>query len=63
MNTMCFGMLSMFALMMLSLLGWGVYEVGKKLRDNKSTIGHTALAVFNLPENAYQSTKDRQTNI
>ena len=60
---MCAGMLSMFALIMLSLLGWGVYEVGKKLWDNKSTIGRTAIAVFNFPENAYQSTKAGQTNI
>ena len=60
---MCVGLLSMFALMMLSLLGWGVYEVGKKLWDNKSTIGRTAITVFYFPENAYQSTKDRQTNI
>ena len=60
---MCVGMLSMFALMMLSLLGWGAYEVGKKLWDNKSTIAHTALAVFNFPEKAYQSIRARQTNI
>ena len=59
---MCVGMLSMFALMMLSLLGWGAYEVGKKLWDNKSTIAHTALAVFNFPEKAYQSIRARQTN-
>ena len=59
---MCVGMLSMFALMMLSLFGWGAYEVGKKLWDNKSTIARTAVAVFNFPENAYQSIKARQTN-
>ena len=60
---MCVGMLSMFALMMLSLLGWCAYEVGKKLWNNKSTIARTALAVFNFPENAYQSIKARQTKI
>ena len=59
---MCIGMLSMFALMMLSLLGWGAYEVGKKFWDYKSTIARTAVAVFNFPENAYQSIKARQTN-
>ena len=60
---MCVGMLSVFGLMMLSLLGWVVYEVGKKVWDNKSTIARAAVAVFNLPENAYQSIKARQTNI
>lgn len=60
---MCVGMLSMFAFMMLSLLGWGTYEVAKKLWDNKSTIARAAVAVFNFPENAYQSIKARQKNI
>ena len=60
---MCVGILSMFAFMMLSLLGWGAYEVGKRLWDNKSIIARTAVAVFNFPENAYQSIKARQTNI
>ena len=60
---MCVGMLSMFAFMMLSLLGWGAYEVAKKLWDNKSTIARAAVAVFNFPENAYQSIKTRQKNI
>ena len=60
---MCVGILSMFALMMLSLLGWGAYEVGKKLWYNKSIIARTAVAVVNFPENAYQSIKARQTNI
>ena len=60
---MCVGTLSMFALMILGLLGWGTYEVGKKIWDNRSTIARTAVAVFNFPENAYQSIKSRQTNI
>ena len=60
---MCVGMLSMFALLMLSLLGWGAYEVGKNLWDNKSTIARTAVAGFNFPEKAYQSSKAKQTNI
>ena len=60
---MCVGILSMFALLMLSLLGWGAYQLGKKLWDNKSIIARTAVAVVNFPENAYQSIKARQTNI
>ena len=60
---MCVGMLSMFAFMMLSLLGWVAYEIGKKIWDNRSTIARIAVAVFNFPENAYQSIKARQTNI
>ncbi len=60
---MCVGTLSMFALMMLSLLGWGAYEVGKKIWDIRSTIARTAVAVFNFPENVYQSIKARQTDI
>ena len=60
---MCVGTLSMFALMMLGLLGWGAYEVGKKIWDIRSTIARTAVAVFNFPENAYQSIKAKQTNI
>ncbi len=60
---MCVGMLSMFAFMMLSLLGWVAYEIGKKIWDNRSAIARRAVAVFNFPENAYQSIKARQTNI
>ena len=60
---MCVRMLSMFALMMLSLLGWGAYEVGEKLWDYKSTITSISVVVFNFPENAYQSIKVGQTNI
>ena len=60
---MCVGTLLMFALMMLGLLGWGAYEVGKKIWDIRSTIARTAIAVFNFPENVYQSIKARQTNI
>ena len=60
---MCVGMLSMFAFMMLSLLGWVAYEIGKKIWDNRSAIARIAVAVFNFPENAYQSIKARQTNI
>ena len=60
---MCVGMLSMFALMMLSLLGWYAYEVGKKVGDNKSIIARSVGIVFNFPENAYQSIKARQTKI
>tara|TARA_B100000513_G_scaffold180771_1_gene99404 strand:- start:82 stop:243 length:162 start_codon:yes stop_codon:yes gene_type:complete len=53
----------MFAFMMLSLLGWVAYEIGKKIWDNRSAIARRAVAVFNFPENAYQSIKARQTNI
>ena len=60
---MCVGMISMLLFTMISLLGWGAYEVGKKLWDNKSTIARAAVAVFNFPENAYQSMKARQKNI
>ena len=60
---MCFGMLSMFALMILSLLGWVAYEIGKKVGDNKSIIARSVGMVFNFPENAYQSIKARQKNI
>ena len=60
---MCVGMLSMLAIMVLSHLEWGDYEVGKKLWDKKSNIVCNAVAVFNFPENAYQLTKVRQTNI
>ena len=60
---MCVGMLSMFAFMMLSLLGWVAYEIGKKIWDNRAAIARRAVAVFNFPENAYQSIKARQTNI
>ena len=60
---MCVGMLSMFAFMMLSLLGWVAYEIGKKIWDNRSAIARRAVAVFNFPENAYQSIKARQTNV
>ena len=59
---MCVGTLSMFALMVLSLLGWGAYEVGKKIWENRSAVARRAVAVFNFPDNAYQSIKARQTN-
>ena len=49
------GPLSMFALMMLGLLGWGAYEVGRK-SGIKNQYTRTAI-VFNFPENAYQSIK------
>ena len=60
---MCLGMLAMFALMILSLLGWVAYEIGMKVWDNKSTIARSVAIVFNFPENAYQSIRARQTNI
>ena len=53
----------MFALMILSLLGWVAYEIGKKVGDNKSIIARSVGIVFNFPENAYQSIKARQKNI
>ena len=60
---MCFGMLSMFAFMILSLLGWVAYEIGKKVGDNKSIIARSVGIVFYFLENAYQSIKARQKNI
>ena len=51
---MCVGMLSMFAFMMLSLLGWVTYEIGKRIWDNRSTTARRAVTIFNFPENVYQ---------
>ena len=60
---MCIGMLSIFALTMLSLLGWVAYEVGKKIWENKLVIGRSAVTVFNLPESTYQAITAKQTNV
>ena len=53
----------MFALIIFSLLGWVVCEVGKKVGDNKSIIDRSVGIVFNFLENAYQSIKARQKKI
>ena len=57
---MCVGMLSMFALIFPCLVGWGIYKLGKTVWENKSTIARTALAIYNLPETAYQTFTTRQ---
>jgi|TARA_B100000768_G_scaffold127727_1_gene118371 hypothetical protein len=56
-------MLSMFALIFPCLVGWGIYKLGKTVWENKSTIARTALAIYNLPETAYQAFTTRQKNI
>ena len=60
---MCVGMLSMFALIFTCLVGWGIYKIGKTVWENKSTIARTALAIYNLPETAYQTFTTGQKNI
>jgi len=60
---MCVGMLSMFALTFLGLIGWAGYNLVKMMWENKSTIARTALAIYNLPETAYQTFTTRQKNI
>ena len=60
---MCVGMLSMFALTFLGLIGWAGYTLVKMMWENKSTIARMALAIYNLPETAYQTFTTRQKNI
>ena len=60
---MCVGMLSMFALTFFGLIGWAGYKLVKMMWENKSTIARTALAIYNLPETAYQTFTTRQKNI
>jgi hypothetical protein len=56
-------MLSMFALIFPCLVGWGIYKLGKTVWENKSTIARMALAIYNLPETAYQTFTTWQKNI
>ena len=60
---MCVGMLSMLALTFLRLIGWAGYNLVKMMWENKSTIARMALAIYNLPETAYQTFTTRQKNI
>ena len=60
---MCVGMLSTFALTFLGLIGWAGYNLVKMMWENKSTIARTALAIYNLPDIAYQTFTTRQKNI
>ena len=59
---MCW-MLSMIALTFLGLIGWAGYNLVKMMWENKSTIARTALAIYNLPDIAYQTFTTRQKNI
>ena len=60
---MCVGMLSMSALTFLGLIGWAGYNLVKMMWENKSSIARTALAIYSLPETAYQTFTTRQKNI
>jgi TRAP-type C4-dicarboxylate transport system permease small subunit len=53
----------MFALTFLGLIGWAGYNLVKMMWENKSTIARMALAIYNLPETAYQTFTRRQKNI
>ena len=60
---MCIGMLSIFALTVLGLIGWAGFKLGKAIWENKSTVTRKALAIYNLPETAYQAFTSRHKNI
>ena len=60
---MCIGLLSMFKLTFLGLIGWAEIKFIMVIWENKSTITRKALAIYNLPETAYQTFTTRQKNI